>query len=481
MCGIAGILHPTPGSPPGREAIARLLGTLRHRGPDQFGIYTDDHAGLGNARLSIVDLAHGQQPIGNEDGSLWIVYNGEVFNHPELRAELESRGHHFTTRSDTEVIIHLFEEYGPDCLTRLNGQFALALWDSRRRRLLLARDRLGVRPVFYTIADGRLIFASEIKALFADPSVPRALDPVGVAQVFEYWTCLPPRTCFQGIHELPPGCWLEWHEGRVTVQRYWQLAFDTDFSLSEAAATELLAERLHDATRLRLRADVPVGAYLSGGLDSSVIASLVRRSEVAQLDTFSIAFADPAFDEREHQQAMARFLGTRHQVVDATHAEIGAIFPEVIWHTETPLMRTAPAPMFLLSRRVRDCGFKVVLTGEGADEFLGGYDLFKEAKIRRFWSKRPDSRWRPWLLRRLYPDITALASTSPAYLAAFFGAGLTETSAPDYSHRIRWKNNRRSLRFLHPELRTAIDPHTHRPTLPDSAHSWDPLQRAQFL
>ncbi|MBL9126020.1 MAG: asparagine synthase (glutamine-hydrolyzing) [Verrucomicrobiales bacterium] len=481
MCGIAGIVNCIDGPPPGGPEVARLLGPLRHRGPDQFGIYTDDHVGLGNARLSIVDLAHGQQPIGNEDGTLWIVYNGEVFNHLELRAELEARGHRFVTRTDTEVIVHLFEEYGPACLGRLNGQFAFALWDARRRSLFLARDRLGVRPLFHTRIGGRFLFASEIKALFADPAVPRSLDVAGVANVFAFWAALPPSTCFEGIHELPPGHCLEIREGTAELRRYWQWDFATDERLGEEEATEALTAHLDRATRLRLRSDVPVGAYLSGGLDSSVIASLIRDSRVAALDTFSIAFRDPAFDESEHQRAMAEFLGTRHHVVEATHEDIGRVFPEVVWHAETPLVRTAPAPMFLLSKRVRDAGYKVVLTGEGADELLGGYDVFKEAKIRRFWSGQPASTRRPRLLGRLYPDIARLSATSPAYLAAFFGARLTETDAADFSHAIRWKNSRRTLRFFRPEHPTPNAGLPDRLTIPEKFLAWDPLQRAQYL
>ena len=481
MCGIAGIVNCVDGPPPGAPEVARLLGPLRHRGPDQFGIYTDGRVGLGNARLSIVDLAHGQQPIGNEDGTLWIVYNGEVFNHLELRAELESRGHRFETRTDTEVIVHLFEEYGPACLNRLNGQFAFALWDSRAEALFLVRDRLGVRPVFHTRVGGRLLFASEIKALFADPSVPRALDVAGVAGVFATWANPTPGTCFHGIHELPPGHYLEIRGGNLALRRYWQWEFATDDRLGETDAIDGLTALLDRATRLRLRSDVPVGAYLSGGLDSSVIASLIRRSQVAALDTFSIAFRDPAFDESEHQRTMADFLGTRHQVVEASYEDIGRVFPDVVWHAETPLMRTAPAPMFLLSRRVRDAGYKVVLTGEGADELLGGYDLFKEAKIRRFWASQPASSWRPRLLGRLYPDIARLASTSPAYLAAFFGTRLSEIDAPDYSHAIRWKNNRRTLRFFRSEHPISPSGLPERLSLPEAFPSWDPLQRAQYL
>ncbi|MCU0788920.1 MAG: asparagine synthase (glutamine-hydrolyzing) [Verrucomicrobia bacterium] len=483
MCGIAGIVNLAAAPPPGEVLMRRMLSQLRHRGPDQFGIYVDRDVALGNARLSIIDLAGGQQPISNEDGTLWIVYNGEVFNHPELRVELESRGHRLVTCTDTEVIIHLFEEYGPECLSRLNGQFAFALWDSNRRSLFLARDRLGIRPLFYTQASGRLLFASEIKALFADPAVSRELDPAGVGQAFNFWAPMAPQTSFMGVRELPAGCYLEIQDTTPRLQSYWSLEFNPAPNANADEVIEAFRELLVDSTRIRLRADVPVGAYLSGGLDSAVIASVVKRLGVSQLDTFSISFSDPQFDESEHQLRMAEYLGTEHQVVHATCADIGRVFPEVVWHVETPLMRTAPAPMFLLSQLVRGRGYKVVLTGEGADEFLGGYDIFKEAMIRQFWARQPESRIRPRLLGQIYPDITRLAAMGPAYLEAFFGTGLRETEAPDYSHQVRWRNNRRTFRLFSEDFRSDAEPATSDPCkrFAQGFSTWGLLERAQYL
>lgn len=491
MCGIAGTLNLRQASPIREVDLRRMLAMIRHRGPDQFGIYLDDHVGLGNARLSILDLEGGQQPITNEDASLWIVFNGEIFNYLELRPPLEARGHRFATHTDTEVLLHLYEEYGPDCLQKLNGQFAVAIWDARQRSLFLARDRLGIRPLFYTLVEGALVFGSEIKALLADRRVRAELDPIALDQIFTYWSTLSPRTVFRGIVELPPGHFLQARQGTFTVQRYWQPSFPANDAErgagpdAEAECAERLRELLIDATRIRLRADVPVGAYLSGGLDSSTIAAIIRQYTGARLDTFSIAFSDPAFDESEFQRRMARFLGTEHQVVQATHADIGGVFPEVIWHTETPLLRTSPAPMYLLSKLVHERGYKVVLTGEGADEFLAGYDIFKEAKVRRFWARRPDSAWRAALLRRLYPDIGGLQRTNGAFLSAFFGEGLTDVDSADYSHALRWRNTARAKRFFAPELAAAISQpsaqHTPRPEIPPQFLSWHPLARAQYL
>jgi len=483
MCGIVGILNLKERPAVDLDLLRRMLGAIRHRGPDEFGIYRDAHAGLGNARLSILDLSSGQQPIGNEDGTLWIVYNGEAYNYVELRPELEARGHRFSTNTDTEVILHLYEDHGPGCLTYLNGQFAMAIWDAQKRSLFLARDRMGIRPLFYTTADGQLVFASEIKALLAHPKVQAEIDPASLEQIFTFWSTLSPRTAFRGIHELPPAHFLLAREGKLTIQSYWE----PDFAPDPGARQDYLDEfesLLIDATRIRLRADVPVGAYLSGGLDSSVTSAIIRKYNHNRLDTFSISFANPQFDESRFQQEMAAFLGTQHHIVGCTDADIGRAFPDVIWHTETPVLRTAPAPMFLLARLVHEHGLKVVLTGEGADEILAGYDIFKEMKIRRFWAREPGSRTRPLLLRRLYPDISGLGGGSEAYLTAFFGLGLGDTDSPTYSHALRWNTTARTRRFLLSERqRQPVEEQalTASPALPAEFGIWTHLAQAQYL
>jgi asparagine synthase (glutamine-hydrolysing) len=489
MCGIAGILNLSEASPPSQDLLQGMLAQIRHRGPDEFGLYLDDRVALGNARLSIIDLSGGQQPVANEDQTLWIVFNGEIFNYVELRPELEARGHRFSTNSDTEVLLHAYEEYGPACLARLNGQFAFAVWNTKDRSLFIARDRLGVRPLFYTQHAGRLLFGSEIKAIFADRSVPTEIDPAVLDQVFTFWSPLAPRSIFRGIEQLPPGHYLEARNGTISIHNYWKPAFpDAHAAYSERTEPEYLEELaalLIDAARIRLRADVPVGAYLSGGLDSSTIAAIIRNYTPNRLETFSISFSDTTFDESAHQLKMADFLGTKHNVVNATHADIGDAFPDVIWHTEAPLMRTSPAPMFLLSKLVRDSGYKVVLTGEGADEFLGGYDIFKEAKIRRFWAQQPDSTWRPLLLKRLYADIPGVAGGNLSFLTAFFRQGLSETNHPAYSHALRWRNGRRSTRFFSGAVKhTLADQQTQtidQVFYPPDFKSWDSLAQAQYL
>ncbi|HEY5910156.1 MAG TPA: asparagine synthase (glutamine-hydrolyzing) [Verrucomicrobiae bacterium] len=492
MCGIAGLYDPVGDAAGAERLMRRMLATIRHRGPDEFGIYLDRHVALGSARLSIIDLGGGQQPISNEDESLWIVFNGEIFNYLELRAELEALGHRFTTESDTEVLLHMYEERGAECLERLNGQFAFAVWDARDESLFLARDRLGVRPLFYAAHGKQLIFGSEIKTVLASRQLGGEIDPAVLDQVFSFWAPLSPQTMFRGVLEVPPGHYLVARNGEVTLENYWRIDFPSVDpegrrprpEAEEEQCLEELSALLTDAVDIRLRADVPVGAYLSGGLDSSLTAAIARQFKGDRLHTFSIAFTDENYDESDFQTRMARFLGTDHRVARVTHADIGRVFPEVVWHTETPVMRTAPAPMYLLSKLVRDSGFKVVLTGEGADELFAGYDIFKETKVRRFWARQPDSTRRPLLFRRLYSDIPGLSAANPALLAAFFRAGLTDLDVFDYSHAVRWRNNRRTRRFLSDRV-LAESPIAGSQSILSRLHprfaEWDYLARAQFL
>jgi asparagine synthase (glutamine-hydrolysing) len=496
MCGIAGIVDYRASQPVDTGTLRRMLAAIRHRGPDQSGIYLQQGAqaavGLGSARLSIIDLSSGQQPIGNEDGSLWIVFNGEIFNYIELRRELEELGHRFATHSDTEVILHLYEQHGPRCLGYLNGQFVFAIWDETQQRLFVARDRLGIRPLYYTVQNGRLLFASEIKALLCDRQVRAELDLTTLDQIFTYWSPLAPRTILRDIWTLPPAHWLTLDsQGTLRIEPYWRLAFPGQQeqrqagSLPAAAYLAELEDLLIDAAQIRLRADVPVGAYLSGGLDSSLITALVQHHTHNRLETFSISFEDPAFDESPYQLRMAEYLGTHHHICRVSHRQIGEAFPGVIGHSEVPLLRTSPVPLYLLAREVHNHHFKVVLTGEGADEFLAGYNLFKEDKIRRFWAKEPESPGRAALLSKLYPYVRSLNGGGSAYLKPFFGRGLTETAGFAYSHAIRWTNTSRGKRFFSPRVRSQLR-QTEKPWLEDvkvpaEFGGWSPLAQAQYL
>jgi asparagine synthase (glutamine-hydrolysing) len=485
MCGIAGLLAGS-GQRADRDLLDRMVASVGHRGPDDRGVFVDGPVGLAHARLSIVDLEGGHQPLCNEDGTIWITFNGEIFNYIELRHELEAKGHRFATKSDTEVIVHLYEETGDACVHALNGQWAFALWDARRRRLFLSRDRLGVRPLHYAVADRTFLFASEAKSLLLHPALPRRLDARALDQIFTFWCPLPPRTIFDRISELPPAHSLIVQDDRVDLRRYWQpsYAWHAD-GTSESAYAERLLALLVDATRLRLRSDVPVGAYLSGGLDSSVVATLVRRFTDTPLRTFSVAFEDPEFDESRYQHQVSDALGTEHTSVRCSTSLIADAFPAVVWHAERPVLRTAPAPLLLLSRLVREHGFKVVLTGEGADEMLGGYDIFKETKIRRFWSAQPGSRLRPLLLRRLYPYLKGVQAQSPAYLQAFFQVRPEDRDDPFFSHLPRWNLTARLKRFYSPDVRDTLAGYDAleelRGQLPAEFARWDDFSRAQYL
>ena len=488
MCGIAGILTSAGAVPVTREELEPMIQALRHRGPDGFGFYQDGPVGLAHARLSIIDLATGDQPMTNEDGSIWTVFNGEIFNYVELRAELEAAGHLFRTRSDTETIVHAYEEYGDRFVERLNGQFAIAVWDRKRERLVLARDRVGIRPLFFQWDRGRLLFASEVKALCAAASQTPRLDARGLAQVFTFWGAIGSQTVFADVRILPPGHLMIVEKGKEQTVTYWDWDFPAaghSKRVPMAEAAEQLRELLIDAVRLQLRSDVPVGAYLSGGLDSSGIVSLVRNFTSNAVRTFSVAFEDAEFDESIYQQEMVKYLGTDHTTIHCTQRDIGEQFPRLIWHTESPVLRTAPVPLMLLSGLVRRSGYKVVLTGEGADEVFGGYDVFKEGKIRRFWARQPDSQWRPQLFRRLYSYLKHSPVANAAYFKQFFGQGLTELDNPGYAHQARWSTTRRLWSFFSPEVREdlrGVDAESQLSrSLPLGFGDWAGLNRDQYV
>jgi asparagine synthase (glutamine-hydrolysing) len=463
MCGIAGCVSLRDGSPPPeRDLLVRMAGSLHHRGPDEFGLYRDARAGLAHARLSIIDLSTGQQPLSNETGTLWIAFNGEIFNYVELREELLALGHRFRTRSDTEVIVHAYEAWGDRCFERFNGQFAVALWDSEAERLVLARDHVGVRPLYLCEHGGRLWFASEVKAIFAaDPSIPRALDPVGLAETFTFWTVVPPRSVFAGVTELPPGHVRTITREGTTERRFWSPRYPTGpedgFRGSLDDAVEAVRGALERAVRLRmLRSDVPVGSYLSGGLDSSLVAALGRKAMGGRFHTYSIRFEDAEYDETLFQREVAARIESDHHDVVVRREDIAACFPDVVWHAERPLLRTAPAPLYLLSRLVRDSRIKVVLTGEGADEMFAGYDLFREGRVRRFWGRQPGSAVRPRLLERLYPYLTRSPVAQQAMAREFFGRGREGFAAPGFAHQTRWQTAAALFRLFHPDLRSAL-------------------------
>jgi asparagine synthase (glutamine-hydrolysing) len=492
MCGIAGVMNRRESlAPPEFEPLERMLGALRHRGPDEFGLYRDRLAGLAHARLSIIDLATGQQPLTNERGTLWVAFNGEIFNYVELREELVAREHRFQTRSDTEVIVHAYEEWGTEAFRRFNGQWAVALWDSERHELVLARDPFGVRPLYVAEHQGRLYFASEVKALFAaDPTLPRRFDPVGLDQIFTFWAPLAPRTVFEGIEEVEPGTVRTYSARSLRTSRSYAPAFPRDqageFAGTLGDAVEEAGAALAEATSLRmLRADVPVGCYLSGGLDSSLVAALGLRAKGSKFLTFSLRFEDVEYDETRYQRLMADHIGSEHHEVVVSRADIARVFPDVIAHAERPVLRTAPAPLFLLSKLVHDAGIKVVLTGEGADEMFAGYDLFREARIRRFWARQPASARRSRLLERLYPYLDRSPVAQRALARQFFGRGLEHWREAGFGHDLRWSSAAALKRLFSADIRAALAGIDARgalvKSLPTAFRDWAPLAQDQFL
>ncbi len=458
MCGIAGFYSKKEGLAQKEVVLNRMLTRIRYRGPDEAGIYLSQPFAMGNVRLSIIDLSSGQQPLCTKDGTKWIAYNGEVFNYPELRQRLEKLGHSFKTNCDTEVVLHMFEEFGADCLNELNGQFAFAIWDEKAQSLFLARDRFGIRPLYYTQVDNAVIFASEVKCILEYPGVERGLNFDALKQAFTFWAPRTPNTVFKGIKELSPGHYLIFKNKQISVQQYWRHHFSkAKFSGTINEASEELYTLLKDSVRMRLRADVQVAAYLSGGIDSSVTTSLVKEIEPSVLNTFSIGFEDHNYDETNFQKQVADYLKTNHHSNTCTNADIADFLPQAIYHTENPILRTSPIPMMLLAGLVNKHQIKVVLTGEGADEMLGGYNIFKEAIIRQFWAKYPDSKFRPLLLKKLYPYIPQLADASPSMLRMFFGYQLNQTDSPVYSHLLRWRNGNQLINFLNKETQLMLN------------------------
>lgn len=460
MCGVAGIFnYSLPDKPVQENNLVNMLSVIRHRGPDESGIYTHNNVGLGSVRLSIIDLASGQQPLSDNSGKYWIVYNGEIFNYIELREELRKLGYTFKTSSDTEVVVQAYAHFGSKCLDKFNGQFAFAIWNKETQELFLARDRVGIRPLFYTLLNGSFYFCSEIKGLFQNPEIPRAISQKALSQIFTFWTTITPNTPFENINELPPGHYMLVNSRGITVKKYWELTFPEkgrEEKITMNEATERFEELFKDAVRIRLRADVQVAAYLSGGLDSSVTTAFIKDIEPGVLNTFSIGFKEAEFDESSFQNEASAYFNTNHVAYSCTSEEIADSFIETIRHTEYPILRTAPAPMYLLSKKVRENGIKVVITGEGADEMLAGYNIFKEAKIRRFWARQPQSAIRPLLLTKLYPYLPIIKGANPNALKMFFGYKLTDTSNPFYSHILRWHNTSRIKNYFSKEFKSSV-------------------------
>ncbi len=392
MCGICGTVFLDPTRQVDAQLLVAMRDTLTPRGPDEAGVYLDGNVGLASRRLSIIGLADGQQPMTNEDQSVWVVYNGEIYNFHAVRQYLESRGHQFKTHSDTEVILHGYEEEGPDCLARFNGMFAFALYDKKARQLFLARDRLGVKPLHYVWDGQRFQFASEIKALLRDPSVSRELDVFSLSKYLTYEYVPAPHSIFRAIHKLEPGHWLALDIGgrRLTKQRYWDVPLLDDnlgYKREEDYRDELLS-RLEDAVRLRLVSDVPVGIFLSGGIDSSTVAALANKQQASPLMAFTIGFEDKSFDESGYAGVVGKKLGVDHRVENFSYGKMCEILPRVADSLDEPLADASVLPTFLLSE-FAGRHVKVVMGGDGGDELFAGYPTYQALKLIRYYDILP--------------------------------------------------------------------------------------------
>src|SRR5436309_6944622 len=377
MCGICGIVYSGEERRVQRDTLAQMNAQIVHRGPDDDGFFVERTAGLAMRRLSSIDVRTGHQPISNEDESLWIVYNGEIYNHRELRSKLEARGHRYRTKSDTETIVHLYEEYGRDCLQHLRGMFAFAIWDRRLRRLFIARDRLGIKPLYYFYDDKKFIFGSEIKAILAYPGIKPEFNQSTLAEYLAFGYIAGPETMFTGIRKLLPGDRLEIDEGgKIKIEPYWDLSIPAgNDSHPRAHYIKTYRELLEKCVASHLMSDVPLGVFLSGGLDSSAVAALTGKIRGEQIETFSVGYGEEAYSELPYAREVARYIGSRHHEVRLSRQEFFDSLPKLTWHEDEPIVWPSSVSLYFVARLARE-RVTVVLTGEGSDETLAGYTRY---------------------------------------------------------------------------------------------------------
>lgn len=398
MCGIAGAAWSEGAEPLARPVLQQMTDHLRHRGPDQDGMHESSAlalgglgetvgAALGFRRLSIIDLEGSHQPMSNEDGSVWLVFNGEIYNYQVLRRRLEGAGHTFRTRGDSETLLHLYEDEGPEFVRRLEGMFAAAIWDRRRRQLVLVRDRLGKKPLVYRLEPGRLLFASELKSLLAVPGVPRELDPSALDAYLAYQYVPHPHTIFRGICKLPPAHYAVYRNGTLSIHRYWAPDFNYEQDLPVETYAQELRERLTAAVRKRLQSDVPLGAFLSGGIDSSLVVGLMSRLCTEPVQTFSIGFPVPEYDETSYARAVARRFGTQHREFRVEPSAV-EILPQLVWHFDEPFADSSAIPTWYVSKLTRE-HVTVALTGDGGDELFCGYPRYLAVQVAAWYDRWP--------------------------------------------------------------------------------------------
>jgi asparagine synthase (glutamine-hydrolysing) len=417
MCGINGIaLSSKSGETVDVRVLERMRDCVRHRGPDDAGVFVDGRVGLGHRRLSIVDVAAGHQPMTNEDGSLRITYNGEIYNHADFRAQLEARGHSYRTHCDTETILHLYEEHGARCVEHLRGMFAFALWDTNRRELFIARDRLGVKPLYYVhTADGSLYFASEIKSLLAARGVAPAINFAALPDYLANHAPSGEETLFQGVRRLLPGHWLLWRDGQLRIEKYWDVNFENGAAADARRSDEDYVTEwsglFREAVRLRLMADVPLGMFLSGGIDSSAIAAVMSGMVDSPIKTFSVAFAEREANELEYARLVARAFRTEHHEVVVSPEDFFAALPQLVWHEDEPLAHPSSVALYFVSRLAAR-HVKVVLTGEGSDETLAGYERYRKTIYNLSFGARYHQLTTERLRRAIYSPFAGLSPGS---------------------------------------------------------------------
>jgi len=486
MCGIAGIISKQNAT---KKNLGLMLSNLVHRGPDGIYGHINENVALGMTRLAIVDIKGGAQPAFSKDRKISLIFNGEIFNYSILKKKLISKGIKFKTNSEVETLLNLYIYYGLSFVEKLNGQFAIAIRDGRSNELHLVRDRFGIRPLFWSKDKDNFIFASEIKSILSTGLIQTQINPQSLLSTIRFWTNIGDITSFNNIKQIPPAHILTlFSTGEIKMNKYWSWNFhDPSKQLKLKSDTEYIEyfkqELTNSISRQRM-SDVKVGCYLSGGIDSSIIAYNLNKIE-KNLTTYSIRFDDKEYDEADSQNSFIKTVGLKNKFLNISYNDISNIFPKVVWHSESILFRTAPSPLYLLSQMVNKDGVKVVMTGEGADEILLGYDLFRETKIRNFWRKQPDSLNRPKLLQKLYYYL-------PQYKNPRFFEMIKEFYKPSllkkdkhYSMQIRWNNGKILEKYLSDNFRknnSSFNPLQElEKWLPEKYFKVDDIQRAQYI
>jgi asparagine synthase (glutamine-hydrolysing) len=455
VCGIVGIKS----NKVSEQNICSMLSLISHRGPDQLGAFIAKHEsiGLGVARLSIIDIENGIQPFVDDSTGIALAFNGEIYNHVELRDELKKRNVHFQTNSDSEVILRLYIAEGDNFLNKLNGQFALSIWDPSQNKLLLARDRIGIRPLFYFFTNETFAFASELKSLLTLNDAPDEINIEALDQIFTFWTTVCKTSMIKGIYHLLPGHKLIFKDNIITELPYWDWPFpDEMLGKSFRDTTEEFHEKFDQSVALRLLADTEVGAYISGGVDSAAIVQSMSKIKGNNIRTYSVGFEDSSYDERPFQRIVHEHLKTRHSTQVCNNETISNEFEDIVWHTETPLFRTAPTPLKLLSKSVNNDGLKVILTGEGADEVLLGYNIFKEIRLRKMLTKYPESNRLKKLFGKLYAYLPHFSNDRYINLVVESYKTTLYDDSTFFSHNYRWNNNQNNKIYFSDDLKKSL-------------------------